>query len=565
MPSQYLVTVRRRDFDEWLGADRSATIYPTQEYALLHRTILKSLRRMDQVKFQTIAEFHASTDKSLIDSERPKNAWALLKNRNIHFFNHEFAPHEAWVDADDVRARAARKGLVGDQWLSRFPRLVFRDIARNDDERTLIACLAPPGAVSTYDTPMFLPECNAELYPSWAAFYGAAFSAYVFDFLIRPFVDKHIKGYTLARIPWPSPACIAGNGIELDWLVRRVVQLTYTRAEFRPFAEDCGFPGPPLSLDEDRRFLIRCELDALFFWLCLPSDEVGQWRLSDDEAAHEQARLRATFTTPREAVAYILETFPIVRRKEQEKWGEPRTRQVVLGIYDALLEAGRAGKSFRSAIEPTPAEPRVSVQPAFKRAVLAAEIVHRLHAQAAFGRTMHQKALQIGEAWAGVAEVAGTYQRHAAGPHDYAMMLSVERILAQNKWYETVQERGGGRVYYRPFDKAGEHRRYYERYFSPEQRAAVDRLIGWLEKMDTERAEIVSTLLAAWNDLLLDGAAVTDDRIIREARENWTPDKLRIPEDRWRRALVWMKEKGLIPRGVGRKTVRRQATASRED
>ena len=42
-------------------------------------------------------------------------------------------------------------------------------------------------------------------------------------------------------------------------------------------AAPLGFDGPPFRWDEDRRFLIRAELDAAFFHLYLPSDANGDW------------------------------------------------------------------------------------------------------------------------------------------------------------------------------------------------------------------------------------------------------------------------------------------------
>ena len=37
-------------------------------------------------------------------------------------------------------------------------------------------------------------------------------------------------------------------------------------------------------------------------------------------------RFKASFPTPRDAVAYIMDTFPIVKRKDEEKWSEYRTK-----------------------------------------------------------------------------------------------------------------------------------------------------------------------------------------------------------------------------------------------
>jgi hypothetical protein len=83
-------------------------------------------------------------------------------------------------------------------------------------------------------------------------------------------------------------------------------------------------------------------------------------------------------------------------------------------------------------------------------------------------------------------------------------------------------------------------------------KSAVDALIELMRPLDTTRCEIAATLYAAWNDLLLAGKVPTDDKIVHEARENWHPKKLRIPLERWKRALDWMREHHLVPRGTGK-------------
>jgi hypothetical protein len=40
------------------------------------------------------------------------------------------------------------------------------------------------------------------------------------------------------------------------------------------------------------------------------------------------------FPTPRHAVEYILEQFPIVRRKDEERYGEYRTQRLVLEAWE---------------------------------------------------------------------------------------------------------------------------------------------------------------------------------------------------------------------------------------
>jgi hypothetical protein len=108
-----------------------------------------------------------------------------------------------------------------------------------------------------------------------------------------------------------------------------------------------------------------CELDAAFFHLYLPSDANGDWRPArrsegavHDETPEQLAEIKRHFPTPRDAVAYIMETFPIVKRKDEQKHGEYRTKRVILEIYDAMQEAIRTGQPYQTCLDPPPADPR---------------------------------------------------------------------------------------------------------------------------------------------------------------------------------------------------------------
>ena len=47
-------------------------------------------------------------------------------------------------------------------------------------------------------------------------------------------------------------------------------------------------------------------------------------------------------------VDYIMETFPIVKRKEIAEHGEYRTKRLILEIYDAMAEAESTGVPYAS-------------------------------------------------------------------------------------------------------------------------------------------------------------------------------------------------------------------------
>jgi len=56
---------------------------------------------------------------------------------------------------------------------------------------------------------------------------------------------------------------------------------------------------------------------------------------------------------------------------------------------------------------------------------------------------------------------------------------------------------------------------------------------------------------AGWNNLLLQGQSPTDDEIIYESRENWSPSKLKIARERFVKGLAWLRKHKLVPTGTG--------------
>jgi hypothetical protein len=175
-----------------------------------------------------------------------------------------------------------------------------------------------------------------------------------------------LSNFILKQLPVFIPAtyaqpCAWSGGTQTlqDWLLPRVLELTYTAWDLESFAQDCGWSGPPFRWDEERRFQLRCELDAAFFHLYLPATADGQWQFLDSEPLATRHSLLAAFPTPRDAVAYIMDTFPIVKRKDEEKFnGDYRTKRTILEIYDALAESMKAGKAYQTRLDPPPADRR---------------------------------------------------------------------------------------------------------------------------------------------------------------------------------------------------------------
>jgi len=169
-------------------------------------------------------------------------------------------------------------------------------------------------------------------------------NSFIFDYLARQRIGgTHLTNDILEQLPLPAFEEI------VEWnmpITPSLLELIYTGHDLDSFAQDCGWSVPPFRWDEERRFLLRCELDAAFFHLYLPAGPEGDWRQAKNETPEDLARLKASFPTPRDAVAYIMETFPIVNKKDRAQWGTYRTKDTILETYDAMAEAMRRGRPY---------------------------------------------------------------------------------------------------------------------------------------------------------------------------------------------------------------------------
>ena len=53
-----------------------------------------------------------------------------------------------------------------------------------------------------------------------------------------------------------------------------------------------------------------------------------------------------------------MDTFPVVRRKDEENHGEYRSKRVILEIYDEIPNAIHSGIHYDTRLNPQPADPR---------------------------------------------------------------------------------------------------------------------------------------------------------------------------------------------------------------
>jgi hypothetical protein len=125
--------------------------------------------------------------------------------------------------------------------------------------------------------------------------------------------------YFVEQFPVLHPSAYTDSDIE--FIVSRVLELTYTSRSMGPFAHDLGYEGRPFGWDEDRRAQLRAELDVWY---------ARAYGLTRDELRY------VLDPSDVKGADYPSETFRVLKTNEIRRYGEYRTRRLVLEAWDRL-------------------------------------------------------------------------------------------------------------------------------------------------------------------------------------------------------------------------------------
>jgi len=229
-----------------------------------------------------------------------------------------------WVESIDVQSNIPN---TSNYWV------VFKKVTSPTNERTLLAAILP--IVAANDSIHFVVFSSDTTHQHRLAFY-CNLNTLVLDFVSRQKLGGlNFNFWVFQQLPIIPPNHYTTK--LLDFIVPRIVELTYTAWDLHPFAQDIlndvgqkmwkrwfkdtpvntNLPPswthsdtpPPFIWNEERRARLRVELDALYAHL---------------------------YGLTKEELSYILDTFPIVRRKDEAKYGEYRTKRLILENYDKL-------------------------------------------------------------------------------------------------------------------------------------------------------------------------------------------------------------------------------------
>lgn len=261
---------------------------------------------------------------------------AQLKMSAEHKINTRF-----YITKSEVDIRANKQGIKTN-WM-----FGFRSVSSATNENTAILSIFPYSGVGNSINLIL------NLNPKQAVYLLANGNTYIFDYTCRQKMSgMNVNIWIMKQlpvIPENQYDTIIYLGQLYKWMYSRVIELSYTAWDLEPFAKDCGYNGSPFIWDDERRFKIRAELDAAYFYLYLGTKKEWQEKGSKE--------LLDCFPTPRHAVDYIMETFPIVKRRDEAQYGSYRTKELILEIYDKMAECIATGKEYKTILDPPPGPP----------------------------------------------------------------------------------------------------------------------------------------------------------------------------------------------------------------
>jgi hypothetical protein len=210
-----------------------------------------------------------------------------------------------------------RPDLVPEKAVQRLRefRVGFCDVASPTNERTLVATLLPPNVIAGHSVPTFTFAPGYEYaYLPWLA----VANSFVMDFVARMKVSLHMTFTVLDSLPFPR---LLPHDPLVAWMVPRVLALICTSQEMVPFWNQLAREYdwleavsdrrvPPGLLDEEQRQQMKAEVEAMI--------------------------ARDLYALSYEDISHVLDTFPIVARRDIEKFGHFRTKQLVLNAYETL-------------------------------------------------------------------------------------------------------------------------------------------------------------------------------------------------------------------------------------
>lgn len=311
---------------------------------------------------------------NLSSEEKTSNKWnKLYSGKSIFHFNHRFASYndKQWINSDETILQDPQYSIdteyyaISSEVLKRTNSnnpsnflVGFRDIARSTDERTCIASIIPRVGCDSHCRNIYFTDATSIL----ISFFLANINSLVFDYFARQkVIGTGLGAGTFEQLPVLPPDVYRGNNLLINnSIVCSIIELVYTSWDIKAFADDVwkeadedlreviqqqwdenkaitgghewappewcetddtGCPLPPFKWSDDRRAILKAELDAIYAQLYGLTTEELRYILDPQDVYGPD---------------FPGETFRVLKEKEIRLYGEYRTRRLVLEAWNKL-------------------------------------------------------------------------------------------------------------------------------------------------------------------------------------------------------------------------------------
>lgn len=268
-----------------------------------------------------LCEIHMGNDRELF-SENP-DGLPLYQGRMLGQYDHCYKGYRSgrgratiWEKLDfgsksiQPQWRVLKKNIparLGERPFSY--RAGYHDIANPTDERSFIAALLPNACIAGHTVPTIVFAEDWALIP-WLA----TANSFTMDFLVRKKIGLHVTFTVLNSLPFPRYKV---EDSILARLAPLVLRLSCTTPEMNAYWNAMASYGwvQPIGPNSEPPGLSR-----------------GEERLNA-RAAIDAIVARDIYGLSEEELFYLLDAFPLVRRRDEEKYGEYRTKKLILEAY----------------------------------------------------------------------------------------------------------------------------------------------------------------------------------------------------------------------------------------
>ncbi len=288
--------------------------------------------------------------RTTIDRTLPSGGRWLWEGKHIWHLDAALEQRAIYVDHDGAKTYLGKKG-----WTSECFRVGFRDVAASTNERTLIANVIPPGFHgNTLPTIYPAHRLAEQRFPNQgeAVFIAAILSSLVCDFVIRKKITNHMNFFYMKTLPIPRLGSGGAQDAAYFWpIVARALRLICTTEEYAalwaevfPQLPKDSFTGPAANYGPAHEQALRekllasaAKLTATWTPDCGLHERTPERRDQGDRAqtrAELDALVAHLYGLTRAEFAYLLDTFPVLRRKETAAFGEFQSKRKALEEYD---------------------------------------------------------------------------------------------------------------------------------------------------------------------------------------------------------------------------------------